>query len=493
MATSRGGTPANPTLVATTDDAARGGLFARSNLGNTSGSSPTTGVDTHLESVSFNEIDRILSLVLTDGETLTVEIPGGNGTTGPTVDTFITGVSFDANTGTLSLMRNDSRTLDVHIPTGGLTTNDVNQLINNAINNLPDPSFSDLTDTPSSLGSAGQSVRVNQAGSALEFFTPTGSGINMGEFSSTGNTVAITDNSGLVNLESRPAIAGNAAGTVHNANALTGNTVVNFTEFRVDSTALPLGRNGRQLVLVNNNGVITLTEDNTAPPSTPTPSGSVRSPAPTNIFMRAADQTVTINLNNVMTIGTPMVTASGPSGSITVDPSDVTVNASSNNQGSVDIVIDMSDVGNPGTYEVDATIPTTDENGMSVPVQETAMFDRIIPYVQVRGTEPTTSTDLGAPTADRSTTEWPANNSFTATSGSGPLYIAIDASENIRFRQNTAGQDAVLVTVGANEVFARVRRTSNTIDVISGSVTTTYNVYQFGGSIPSGATVAFAT
>ena len=81
MATSRGGTPANPTLVATTDDAARGGLFARSNLGNTSGVSPTTDTDTYVVSGVVNGTDLILTL--NNGDTVTITgLPDGSGNGG---------------------------------------------------------------------------------------------------------------------------------------------------------------------------------------------------------------------------------------------------------------------------------------------------------------------------------------------------------------------------------------------------------------------------
>ena len=54
MATSRGATPADPVLAATTDDASRGGLFARSNVAN-----PVSGVDITGTSINDSTITLI--------------------------------------------------------------------------------------------------------------------------------------------------------------------------------------------------------------------------------------------------------------------------------------------------------------------------------------------------------------------------------------------------------------------------------------------------
>ena len=173
MATSRGATPADPTLVATTDDAARGGLFARSNTGGLAGQSPATTTDTHVSNVVFDPDTRVLSVILNDGTTYPATIPGGTG--GGGANTHLSSVAFDTTSRALSFILSDGSSVpSVVIPAGTVDPQTLaNAIAQYFLNNPITESFLELTDVVEQdfSGHAGQVVRVNTAETGLEFGT----------------------------------------------------------------------------------------------------------------------------------------------------------------------------------------------------------------------------------------------------------------------------------------------------------------------------------
>ena len=135
---SRSNTPANPTLLGTTDDAARGGLFVRSNIAN-----PVSGAD--INGTIINDSTITLSITIngdTQTQTFTTNqnvdstesfdftVAGGGGMT---VDGAVSGGSFDAATGILTLTRTGSQP-EITIPGFAFRTDsEITALANTAI------------------------------------------------------------------------------------------------------------------------------------------------------------------------------------------------------------------------------------------------------------------------------------------------------------------------------------------------------------------------
>ena len=471
MATSRGGTPANPTLVATTDDAARGGLFARSNLGNTSGTSPTTATDTHVERVAFDDTTRMLTITLNNGTSFPVEIPGGSSGGGNFPGFSMTEVTYDSSSERLNITFADGTQREVMIsPASGAGT--LEDLTDTTINNRQDGQaltysttanawinkslgFTDLDDVPQTLGTVGQSLRVNTARDGLEFFTPSASGISPSEFSTNGN-VTFSDDSGLIQGDATMASSAGDWNTIAVSSSLT-------------------GPNGRALELVLDSATLTLTLQETAagPPPTPTPRGSVTPPAGSDIFEDPQpDQMTTIDVTNIMTIGNPTVTVMDPDGA-TITPT-VTTTPVTNNMATVTITVDGSDVADPGEYDITATIPTTDEDGNAMDVTEMVNFNNFVPFVQSRSDIPDETTLTGTTGVTRSSTAW--NGTVNAISGSGSLYIAVNSTD---------------LTLSGNQFFADIggfpRRGAimRQVNVTAGSSTLTYNILRITVTSPA--------
>ena len=506
MATSRGGTPANPTLVATTDDAARGGLFARSNIGNLSGSISIEGENTHVSSVAFNDTSRVLTITLNDGTDFTATIPGGGGSTGPTTDTHVNDVRFDQNSRNLEIHLNDGTVYSVTVPAGtAAVTTSLGQLTDVTLTGQTDGQAltyngtlgawvnkaldsTDLGDFPNTLGSTGQNLRVNTAGTALEFYTPTTSGVTTGEFSSTDNTVDISDNGGLVNLASRP------LANARSSNAQGGsNSAMNWTTISVNSALR--GPNGRPLVFVVSSGNLMLTEEGAAPPNPTGPTDRGARAITTSVFMAPEPETFTINISdgnfdtNDPTRTPVMVTQMNPDGSTdTVMPANVVTN-NVGNDATVMVTVTPDDDGGTTTITTTPTVIPTGGGDMTPvalpPIEDT--ITRFIPFVQFRGTAPDSAVSITGATEGVSTTAWPSNNILTVRDGSGSLFLAVDQAAGLGTTNRR-----VLYTAPdgrqANINFGLNPGTSNiTVSHSAGSVT--YNIYRFAGSPEVGGTI----
>ena len=458
MATSRGATPADPTLVATTDDAARGGLFARSNTGGLAGQSPATTTDTHVSAVDFNETTRVLTVTLTDGTTFTPTIPGGaSGPVTPGTDTYISAVAF--NNDVLTLTYNDPARspLSITIPAAGVTEARVQELINTAIDTL---TFLELDDVvvQSFTGAAGQVVRVNGTETGLEFGTSSAT-VDNDSFQDNNSITFSNASGGRVSARLSQSIVGGGQPT---------STVT------VGSDTLTLS--------VDNQGLIRLTST-TAPPTPPTPMGRISNPPGSNILTTPPDQTTTITVDDVTNIGTPTVTVRDPAGDpITIDPNnDVNVTQPNNqNMGTVMVTVPGTDVSTPGTYTVDTMIPVTDTDNMMMTLDEMSSFEQRVPAVTSRSPL-TTASELAAGTHTDENFDPVAGITITeAGDRSSTIYIAI-AQRHLTVPGNRAFADVNMFPFTLRKV------TPTPISVMAGTETVLYDVFTVRAAM--GATI----
>ena len=276
---------AQPTLTGITDDASRGGLFDRSNI-----ASPVSGAD--VSGTIINDSTITLTIQVgdtTETRTFTTNeaadttlsfdfsaITGGG--SGGGVDGVVSGGSFDASTGVLTLQRTNSLS-DVTI-TGftfsTLTEADVNRLADARIGAA---NIQDLNNVPA-IGSSGQVLSVASDGMNLEYVNPATAAVSSSSFTSTGSTVAITQNGANVNLESRPEWEGNT----NNAPA---GTIAVTTD--VEASRIVLGADTGLVLVDSGSGVYTIRAQAPAPTpaeaptsTTPPPSSAI-SPSPQQV------------------------------------------------------------------------------------------------------------------------------------------------------------------------------------------------------------------
>ena len=481
MATSRNVPPALPTISATTRDLSRGGPFHRpSDVNIVSGTEAA-------ELVGINVNDSTITLAITvDGVTETQSFmlnqendaslnytftSMGGGGTSPTQDTHVNTVSFDAQSGELTLALTDGTTRSTTLPIGGVTRETVEQLIAAAIAALPPVSeaFTDLTDTPNTLGNPGQEIRVNSAGTGFEFYTPSQSGVTADEFASPTGTVAVADTAaGDVSLDaSLIAIPNMQVG------GITTNT--NFYELAVSSDLR--GPNNRPLTFAFANNRLTLQEagPGTPPPTAPTEEDRV--PPPSSFFDAPMDETITIDIMNgsVPTGMDPTSTATNPAG----DPITITPMVTNPERTRVEVTIPAAEGGDPGDYTVMTMVPVQDSDGTITTLDVTDTVTRFIPYVEFRGTQPTTAADITGSSGTISTSEWVLPVTV-ASPDTGSLYIAVEDTLIPDMISN------MLVEVNGNQARPRVGVVGDLIPVTTAGTTVMYQVIRFGGNIPTG-------
>ena len=388
MATSRPSIPAVPSVVGTTEDASRGGLFSRTNLAN-----PISGAD--VNGVAIN--DSTIMITLTDSEgnvqtemfnlnqpndvTLAFTIPAGTGSGTGTDTTY--SLSIDNNV--ITLTDNFGRTSSVTLPDdiSGLNEAEVNALINTAIGNL---NVGVLTVNGNAPDAAGN---IDVALSASLLYAA-GQATTIGTHDTTFNSLVVDANTGL--------------------------------ELRADGDGVRLQRFTMRV---------------------PTDPGSTDTvvPPPPSVFSPATPTMIDIVLTDVMPVAptdvTVMVTRDG--NPIAVTP-DVTVTGGDD----IDVVIPPADTDDPGDYEVTTTvdITPTDPDGNDDDIVVTERFDRVIPFAVSR-TELNTVSALAA--LRTATTEW--TNTVTAPAGTGSLYLAIpqnDLDIDTRIAGNVGIYDQVI-------------------------------------------------
>ena len=396
MATSRPSIPAVPSVVGTTDDSSRGGLFSRTNLANPISGADVNGVaiqdstitiqiNDNSQSFTLNQaadqtlefrltegggtdvnttytitlVGEVLTLVGSDGTSVPITLPSGGGAGNP-----LTTLNYATDTGILTAtLMNGDQVMSNEIDVGVRTVN----------NNAPDANGNiDVALSASLLYAAGQANTI-------------------GTHDTTFNSLVVDANTGL--------------------------------ELRADGDGIRLQRFTMRVPV--------------DPGSTDTVT-----PPPPSVFSPATPTEIDIVLTDVMPVAptdvTVMVTRDG--NPITVTP-DVTINPAGDD---IDVVIPPADTDEPGDYEVTTTvdITPTDPDGNDDDIIVTEPFSRVIPFAVSR-------TELSAVSAlaalRTATTEW--TNTVTAPAGTGSLYLAIpqnDLDIDTRIAGNVGIYDQVI-------------------------------------------------
>ena len=398
---SRSNTPANPTLQGTTDDASRGGLFARSNVANPVSGADINGVaiNDSTITVDINGTTQSFMLNQANDQTLTFSVasaPAGGGGSG-----IFSSATFDGNILILNGIPPQSAiTVDLNLYATQAALNDLRGMIPTTIGQL-----SDVAD---GLGTAGQVLSVNMAGNALEYTDPSAATVSLASFSNEGNvdfTNATTGNAIQANavLDFRSTRAGDAAGTF-NSLAIDENLDFRFAD---NSTGF------LSFVPDGEGGIILQRRSAIAPPA------SRETPvAPTNIFTPSIPMT-TVTISGGTRNGNPTGTLTGNG----VTDSNIMIAP-----GGTDTMVtvsfpDSNELG-PGDYTLTTmqpVTPTAPDGPTSV--TSSTEVNRFIPFYQSRNPL-TTPAQVLAATA--SSGAW--NGRMTSIAGSGPLYFAVEMS-----------------------------------------------------------------
>ena len=467
---SRTNSPANPTLQGTTDDASRGGLFARSAVANPVSGADVNGTPINNATVTFSAGDNItlngaaadvaINLNQANDATVTIASTATGGGGGPSVT---------PNNATITLAGSGG------IQGGGQFT--VNQAADSTINFSVDPSTLPVPDLQA-ITFTGASTGTYDGSTALTVNIPTGEAATIQVNNATVTDADFTNsdsilfdttlNTGVITAEARPQWTGNT-----NRNGVTGN--VNISRLILDAST------GLILQAVDaTNGVYTLTMQGAEPPA-PTPSGSTTRttvppagsaldlPTPPSVAVTSTNGMITSIVSRitgtpdgtstmVSVTGTPMIAGDMMSGTVTYP-------ASTTGGGT-------TDYSEPGTYTV--TTETTTDNDGTEPVTrtETETFTRFIPFFQIRGASPTTAAQITAGTA--STAAYDNTVGFTSIGGSGSFFFATAALTSTTI--NTA-------TFGALNLAANVRYVRSVQVPDAGGVNLAYQVYQVAGVV----------
>ena len=402
---------AQPTLTAITDDASRGGLFTQSNIAN-----PVSGAD--VQGSTVNDSTITLSVTI-DGTTQTGTFTTNQAADGTVALTFTgigsggTGAGNPVTGGALSddgtmivLTLQDLSTVSINVA-DLVTQAELDAAIAMVQTAMGATTFEQLTDTPNDLSTgAGQTLRVNAAGNAIEFYTPTQSGVMSTDFISPDDTVDIMQGTGAVELRAQPRLNGNT-----NLNDNVGAAGVRATSITLAAdTGLILVNDGNDNITIQMAG--TPLPGPQMPQVSVPPATSAADPAPTTTveFRPRTGDTITAVTN---------VGVTGPNGAVPTATGDVNAGV-----GTVTIPSEpagtMDGLNSPGDYTVTATVTTMGADGETRDVPESETINRFIPFYQNRD-EPTTAVPGTA-----STTPWNTANGFTVSlPGTSTIWLAI--------------------------------------------------------------------
>ena len=425
---SRTGTPANPTLTGITDDASRGGLFARSAVAN-----PVSGADINGVAISDSTITidingetQTFTLNQTSDSTLTFTVAGGT-TPGTGGSGIFSSATFD----------NDILILNGIPPQPGLTV-DLNRFATDtelaALRALIPVNIQDLANV-APLGTAGQVLRVNSAGDGVDYATPDTAAVSAASFSDMGN-VTFTADAALVQAD--------AALLWANGTSVSGTNTFN---------GIALNPNSNLQFVASGDGV-TIQAIPAAPMARDTPV------PPSNAFVPMAPMTM-IEITGGTRNGNPTGTLTGPG----VSDSNIMISPGGTDT-EVEVSFPDSNMLPPGDYEIETTQPITpDVPGGPTSVTSMTPVMRIIPFFQSR-TDLTTSAQVLASTA--SSAAW--SNSLTAIAGTGVLYFAVLASELAA----TSGVVYAMSNTGFPVRYASLRE----VTVTGSGQTQTYRIFR---------------
>jgi len=406
MATSRGATPADPVLAATTDDNSRGGLFVRSNIAN-----PVSGADVTGTTINNSEITLQLNGELVGTFTLNQDTPetfnfvvdtsSGGGNTPVGDGTRVAGGRLVGND--LILFTNNSPPVDLPpIDISGINTN--TQRTDAEINRLADDRITaaNLVRTVNNV-SPDNTGNVAITGGNTFGDTPT---VNFTTDSVTSEVTAQSFSPWTGN--------GGAGGNVTGAQTVNASRVV-----LAENTGL---------VLSNAGGIITIQRANTAAErpaaQASDESSALDAPAPEDrrvVYTPQGTDTIMSFTNTRVTRtytppgGTEMTTTI-TGATETIDPSGLTAT----------ITIPQTDASPPGDYRVRTTVTTRTTEGETMEYPEDNTIMRVIPYYQSR-VDLTNEASFSASGTEESMLAFDPSGGFTSIAGNTPLYLAADS------------------------------------------------------------------
>ena len=437
MATSRGATPADPTLVATTDDNSRGGLFTRSNIAN-----PVSGVD--VNGVSINDSTITITLNYADGTSqmqsfmlnqptdapLSFTVPGSAGGGSSTdTNTFVTGGRLSTDLNSLILEYQD-----------GTEANPIDISMLDAFTVAQIRAFADEQIAAASLVRTVNMLTPDADGNV----TITTSGDN---FDPSDTVIFSTDpGTGNVSAQARMAVGNGTTGTA--SNFADGLLVDPMTGYRI----VEIGSTGTYVF----EEIPAAPQPANRPTFTQPPPSSALSPSPAIMETLTAEAgtfnsvTATVTPPGGAAAVTPVVTGPGGGPVMMGDPT-------------ATITIPMGDANAPGDYMIMATTMTLGANGMVRTDTPMVTVNRFIPYFQSR--TPLTTANVAMATA--SDGAW--TNTVTAIAGTGSLYIAALESELPNSR--------MVVNQGPFQVF-RLQPQPDVSVTLADGTTRTFNVFR---------------
>ena len=425
---SRTTTPANPTLTGITDDASRGGLFARSAIANPVSGADINGVTINDSTIgiTINGDRQTFTLNQATGSELTFTVAGGT-----TPGTGGSGIFSSAT------FENDILTLN-GIPPQNPIVVDLNRFATDtelaALRALIPTNIQDLANV-APLGTAGQVLRVNSAGDGVDYATPDTAAVSAASFSDMGN-VTFTADAALVQAD--------AALLWANGTSVSGTNTFN---------GIALNPNSNLQFVASGDGV-TIQAIPAAPMARDTPV------PPSSVFVPMAPMTM-IEITGGRRDGNPSGTLTGPG----VSDSNIMI-APGGTDTTVMVSFPDSDMLPPGDYEIETTQPIVPDNpGGPTSVTSMTPVMRIIPFFQSR-TDMTTSAQVLAATAS----DAPWSNSLTAIAGTGVLYFAVRASDLAA----TSGVVYAMSNTGFPVRYASLRE----VTVTGSGQTQTYRIFR---------------
>jgi len=482
MATSRTSIPAVPTSIGTTDDASLGGIFSRTNLAN-----PISGADVNGTPVNDSTITLSVSIdgIVQTGtfttnqandETVSLAFTGIGGAGGGTGggDPVTSGSIVGNN---IKLLLQSGSEVDIDI-TDLVTTPELATAI--AALNIP-TMLTDLGQVPNALGTTGQILQVDQAGTSLEFANAPSASVSVASFDNSGN-VDFTAGTGST-------VEANYQGLGASGTGLSTSITSGVQSINVTATGLSLSFNSTTGALtIGNTGA-------------PTPAAGAReslTAPPGNALMAPTPPTLTITPNSGTTVDTltSMITGTVNGTSISIPANTITIpTAVSGTTPPITVTFPASTTGagdyaDPGTYTVETTGTGTNPDGtttsLNIPDQT---FTRFLPFFFVRGTQPASQTDLTAGTESSAALNVAADESFNVTvpAGTGNLYLAAPAS----LLSGTYTVRASNPTTGFRLNNRMVTPAISVTPTGTGATATSYNIYQIAGSAV-GSTIYFS-
>ena len=422
MATSRGATPADPVLQATTDDNSRGGLFTRSNIANPVEGVDVAGVTINDSTITIDINGSTQSFMLNQANDQTLSFTVEGGSSGP-----ITGninlregeLSPDGNTLILTLSDNTMVNVDV------ARLNVDTQLSNAQVRTIVD-GFDNIVRTVNGVAPVNGNVTI----------------------SGSGNTFADSD---TVDFTVNPTTNEVTA----QAMVQVGNGTVDTTTVTAADSIIVDPATGFQVAQVGSSDVWVFQRIPVTPPPAPAAPPSFTTPAPTSALNPAPEEVITFTAPTGNTItNIDMVTVNDQDGTlvpgVTTDTTSITIPAGGANA--------------PGMYDISARVTTmNDASGETRMTTEMPELVRYIPFFQSRNP----ITDVTASGVVASTEAW--TNTVTAIAGSGSLYIAALSTE-LPTSRTVANQ-------GPFQVFRLQPQTAVSV-TLADSTTRTFNVFR---------------